>query len=83
MADYHTCNSLFAANLGLLYNNPMLLDQPYKALDSWPIIGKRLRFSRKLVAWAMVEATESIVGLMHFKDLKEQQRRVKPNKEWR
>jgi hypothetical protein len=82
MVDYHTCNSLFATNLGLLYNNPMLLSQPYKILDSWPIIGARLRRSRKLVALTMVEAVESWAGLVMFWRLKEQQLAVKPNKEW-
>jgi hypothetical protein len=83
MADYHTCNSLFATNLGLLYNNPMLLDQPYKTLDSWPIIGARLRRSRKLVALTMVEAVESWAGLLVFWKIKERQQATKPNKEWR
>jgi hypothetical protein len=83
MVDYHTCNSLLAANLGLLYNNPMLLSQPYRTLDSWPIIGARLRRRRKQVAFAMVEAVESFAGLLVFWKIKERQQATKPNKDWR
>jgi hypothetical protein len=63
----------------------MLLSQPYRTLDSWPIIGARLRRRRKQVAFAMVEAVESFAGLLvfWFWKIKERQQATKPNKDWR